>query len=118
MAVAATNKFLRNYFHVFALFLLCCSATFAAVLPEERVDVLYHRYDGGGLEVDGPSVLVRKNIADKFSVNANYYVDNVSSASIDVVTQASHFEDNRTEKSVGASYLYEKYYRRVWCCFT
>ena len=108
MAVVATNKFLPDSFRSFALFLLCCSTTFAAVLPEERVDVLYHRYDGGGLEVDGPSVLVRKNIADKFSVNANYYVDNVSSASIDVVTQASPFEDKRTEKSVGAAYLYDR----------
>ncbi|MDH3856544.1 MAG: hypothetical protein OEV07_01000, partial [Gammaproteobacteria bacterium] len=30
----------------------------AAVLPEERVDLLYHRYDGGGAEIDGPSFLV------------------------------------------------------------
>ncbi|MCG7959973.1 MAG: hypothetical protein JAY69_13020, partial [Candidatus Thiodiazotropha taylori] len=29
---------------------------FATVLPEDRADVMYHRYDGGGVEVDGPSI--------------------------------------------------------------
>jgi hypothetical protein len=81
---------------------------FAAVLPEERTDVLYHRYQGGGLTVDGPSVLVRKNIADKVSVAGNYYVDNFSSASIDVITQASKFTDKRTESSLNVSYLYDR----------
>lgn len=101
----AVIKTLRS----FAILLLSGSPLlFAAVLPEERVDMLYHRYDGGGLTVDGPSVLVRKNIADKFSVSANYFVDNVSSASIDVVTQASAFTDKRTEKSIDVSYLYDR----------
>ncbi|MFT3929963.1 MAG: DUF3570 domain-containing protein [Spongiibacteraceae bacterium] len=80
----------------------------ATVLPEERVDLLYHRYDGGGLEVDGTSVLVRKNFADKVSVSANHFIDNVSSASIDVVTQASAFEDKRTEKSFSVDYLFDR----------
>ena len=44
----------------------------ATVLPEERADLMYHRYDGGDVTVDGPSVLVRKNIGDKVSVSANY----------------------------------------------
>lgn len=82
--------------------------TFAAVLPDERADVLYHRYEGGGLTVDGPSVLVRKNIADKVSISANYYVDNVSSASIDVVTQASPYSETRKEKSIGFDYLNDR----------
>lgn len=80
----------------------------AAVLPEERADVLYHRYDGGGLTVDGPSVLVRKNIADTYSISANYYVDNVSSASIDVLTQASAYSDKRTEQSIALDYLFDR----------
>jgi hypothetical protein len=85
-------------------------AAFAAILPEERVDVLYHRYDGGGIKVDGPSLLVRKNFAETVSVSANYYVDKVSSASIDVVTQASPFgySEDRTETSVGVDYLYDR----------
>ncbi|HEY3698060.1 MAG TPA: DUF3570 domain-containing protein [Spongiibacteraceae bacterium] len=107
MAVAAVTKSaFRKYF---ALLLLCNSAAlFAAVLPEERVDALYHRYDGGGLKVDGTSVLVRKNIADKVSISGNYFVDNVSSASIDVVTQASKFTDKRTEKSLNVDYLFDR----------
>ena len=77
----------------------------AAVLPEDRADVLYHRYDGGGVTIDGPSVLVRKKFAERYSVSANYYVDMVSSASIDVVTTASPYRERRTQTSVGADVL-------------
>lgn len=90
--------------------MLCCTAAAqAAILPEERADAMYHRYDGGGVTVDGPAVIVRKNYKETVSVNATYYVDNVSSASIDVVTTgASAYEETRTEYSVGADYLYDK----------
>jgi len=80
----------------------------AAVLPEERVDLLYHRYDGGGVEVDGPSVLVRKNVGDSVSVGLNYYVDNVTSASIDVVVSASEYTEERDEYSINVDYLRQK----------
>ena len=43
----------------------------AAVLPEDRLDILYHSFDGGGVTIDGPSVLVRKNIKETVSVYAN-----------------------------------------------
>lgn len=93
-----------------ALYCASASTLYAAVLPEDRADAMYHRYEGGGVTVDGPSVLVRKNIADKVSVNANYYVDYVSSASIDVVTQASPmgYSETRTQTSLGADYLYDR----------
>lgn len=78
----------------------------AGVLPEDRADVMYHSYDGGGVEVDGPSVLVLKKLGESFAVNGNYYVDSVSSASIDVVTTASKYSEERTEVSVGADYLH------------
>ena len=80
----------------------------AAVLPEDRADVLYHSYDGGGITIDGPSVLVRKGFDDKVSVSANYYVDNISSASIDAITQASPYTENRTQTSISADYLNDK----------
>lgn len=81
----------------------------AAVLPEDRADVMYHRYDGGGVTIDGPSVLVRKDIAGKVSISANHYVDNVSSASIDVeASGASEYEEERTEKSFGLDFLQDK----------
>ena len=76
-----------------------------AVLPDDRADVLYHRYDGGGVTIDGPSLLVRKKFAEKYSVSANYYVDMVSSASIDVVTTASPYKEQRTQGSFGFDML-------------
>ncbi len=91
--------------------LLAAAALFAAtaqagVLPEERADVMYKRYEGGGLTIDGPSVLVRKNFADKYSVTAQYYVDQVSGASIDmVVLGASPLKEERTQKSLSFDYL-------------
>lgn len=96
------------------LVLLMCLATLAqaAVLPEERADLMYHRYEGGGITIDGPSVLVRKNFAGKVSVSGNYYVDSISSASVDVEAilgvGASRYEEERTEYSLGADYLYSK----------
>ncbi len=79
----------------------------AAVLPEDRADGLYHYYNGGGIQIDGPSLLVRKKVANNVSVSANYYVDNISSASIDVVTTASKYEEKRTQMSLGIDYLHD-----------
>jgi hypothetical protein len=78
---------------------------FASVLPEDRSDFLYHRYDGGGVTIDGPSVLVRKSVGKSVSLSANYYVDMISSASIDVITTASPYNEERTQYSIGADYL-------------
>ena len=90
------------------LLLVICSDLFAAVLPEERADLLYHRYDGGGVEVDGPSLLVRKNLGSSVSLGLNHYVDSVSSASIDVLVTASPYTEERTENSVSIDYLKDK----------
>ncbi|HEY9052656.1 MAG TPA: DUF3570 domain-containing protein [Gammaproteobacteria bacterium] len=83
-------------------------STQALVLPEDRFDTLYHSYDGGGITVNGPSILVRKNLADSVSVSANYYVDSISSASIDVETRASKYSEERTQYSASADYLHDK----------
>jgi hypothetical protein len=78
----------------------------AGVLPDDRADVLYHRYDGGGVTIHGPSVLVRKKMAEKYAINANYYMDMVTSASIDVeVSGASEYKEERDQYSVGFDYL-------------
>ena len=79
--------------------------TLAGVLPDDRGDVMYHRYEGGGVEIDGPSVLVRKQAGKNFSIVGNYYVDMISSASIDVITQASPYTEERTQWSMGVDYL-------------
>ena len=83
----------------------CSWIVYAGVLPEERADALYHSYKGGGVQVSGPSILVRKSVGNSTSVVGNYYVDHVSSASIDVVTQGSPYKEERKQKSLGVNYL-------------
>ena len=90
------------------LFSFWTLAVTAAVLPDERVDVMEHQYDGGGITVTGPSILVRKNIGSSVSVSANYYVDMVSSASIDVLASASRYSEERKQKSVGVDYMHDR----------
>jgi hypothetical protein len=90
------------------LLLLASAASQAAVLPEDRADIMYHRYTGGGLNVDGPSILVRKKFGESFSVTGSYYVDAISSASIDVVTTASPYTERHVEKGLTLDYLHGK----------
>ena len=81
----------------------------ADVLPDERADVMWKMYDGGGLKVQGPSTLVRTNVADKVSLTASYLVDQVTGASIDmVVLGASPLHEVRKQKTFGVDYLYGK----------
>lgn len=76
----------------------------AAELPEDRADLMYHRYDGGGVDAQGPALLVRKSLLGKVSLFASYYADIVSNASIDVVTTASPYDETRKEYGVGFDY--------------
>ena len=78
----------------------------AAILPEDRTDAFYHRYDGGGVTVDGPALMARKQVGQNVSVLAEVYEDSVTSASIDVVTTASPYTDKRDEKRLGLDYLH------------
>ena len=95
-------------FLVVAVAILVRSAV-GGVLPEDRVDVLVHSFDGGGVTIQGPSVLVRKQFAQKFSASANYYVDKVQSASIDVITTASPYQEERKQWSLGLDYLHDRW---------
>jgi len=90
---------------VLTIGLLLGSGAVAGVLPEDRTDFLYHLYDGGGVAIDGPSVLVRKQVGKSTSIVGNYYVDMISSASIDVITTASPYDEERTQWSLGMDYL-------------
>ncbi|MFI2812099.1 MULTISPECIES: DUF3570 domain-containing protein [Microbulbifer] len=69
---------------------------------------MYHSYSGGGVTIDGPSILVRKNVGNSVSLSANYYVDMISGASIDVEATASPYSEQRDEYSLGADYLVDK----------
>jgi hypothetical protein len=87
-------------------FVLLPAASFAGVLADDRADMLYHRYEGGGVTIHGPSLLVRKKFAEKYAVSANYYQDYVTSASIDVeVSGASQYKEERDQYSLGVEYL-------------
>lgn len=95
--------------------LLWACPTLATVLPDERIDVMYHSYDGGGVTIDGPSVLVRKSLGNSVSVSGKYYVDTVSGASIDVEAAgvdvdsgASPYAEERTEYNLGIDYLNDR----------
>ena len=88
--------------------LAICLPSNAAVLPEDRADALYHRYEGGGVTIDGPSIQVRKQLGNRISVSGKYYVDSISSASIDVQTYASPYTEERTEKNASIDFLNEK----------
>ena len=93
---------------VLTIFSFCFFSANAAVLPDERLDILEHQYEGGGVKISGPSILVRKDIGRSVSVSANYYVDLVSSASIDVHSSGSRYSEERTQKSVGVDYMHDR----------
>ena len=76
----------------------------AVELPQDRADLMYHVYDGGGVEANGPALLVRKSLLNKVSLSASYYADIVSNASIDVVTTASPYDETRNEFGFGVDY--------------
>ncbi len=77
----------------------------AETLPEDMLQLMYHSYDGGGVEVNGPALLVRKEFKDQFSVNAGYYQDSISGASPDVIASASAYSETRDEFSLGVDAL-------------
>ncbi len=108
MVVAVTERG-RPLLLLWALsaLLAVASPLSAATLPVDNVDVLYHRYDGGGMVIDGPSVLVRKSAGPQVSLSGQYYVDSVSAASVDVLATASPYTEERTEFTFGIDYLHE-----------
>ena len=89
-----------------ALSLMCVAG--AAVLPDDRADVFYSSYRGGGMDITGESVLVRKKFSEQFAVQANYFIDKVSGASVDVLSNASVIKDERKQKSLSVDYIHDK----------
>jgi hypothetical protein len=114
--VVVTREFKRVEFSqtvarvvALAATLFASSVVNSATLPPDSVDLMYHNYDGGGMKINGPSVLVRKSIGTQVSVTGHYYIDSISAASVDVVASgASEYEEERTETSGGIDFLYEK----------
>ncbi len=88
--------------------ILCSPLSLAAVLEPDRADVLYHSYEGGGMKIDGPSVLLRKKTSESLAFTGYYYLDSISSASVDVLSTASPYSEKRHEGQVGVEYLNDK----------
>jgi hypothetical protein len=78
------------------------------VLPDDRADLFYSSYRGGGMDITGESVLVRKKFSEQFAVEANYFIDKVSGASVDVLSNASVIKDERKQKSLSVDYIHDK----------
>jgi hypothetical protein len=91
---------------VATLSLMCAAG--AAVLPDDRADAFLSSYRGGGMDITGESVLVRKKFSENFAVEGNYFVDKVSGASIDVLSTASVIKDTRKQKSLSLDYIHDK----------
>jgi hypothetical protein len=88
--------------------LLLIRSTIADVLPDNRADVFYSKYSGGGMDITGYSATARAKITENFAVEANYFIDKVSGASVDVLSQASVIKDTRKQKSGTLEYLHDK----------
>lgn len=80
----------------------------ADVLPDSRADLFYSRYSGGGMEITGYSMSARAKVTEDFAVEASEFIDKVSGASIDVLSQASQIKDERRQKSGTIEYVHDK----------
>ena len=105
----------RTYARLVAIAGLLLGCARAGVLPDDRADVLFHRYSGGGMTIEGPSILVRKKIGDHVSLSGNYMWTTswgISTpyqvASVDAVSGASTYHEERKQESVGIDVLQGK----------
>lgn len=101
-------RWLNRWAKALAVLCLVGAPAIADVLPDDRADVLYHNYDGGGITIQGPSVLVRKKVGDSLSFSGSYYEDLISSASIDVKLSASPYHETRKQEGASVDYLHGK----------
>lgn len=77
----------------------------AGILPEQRADILEHRYSADNQVIKGPAVMIRKNLNNKIAFSGRYYVDQISGATIDVRTYGSPYSEERTETSVATDII-------------
>ena len=106
MKVAAMQRILGRVAAVVALLLL--RATCADVLPDDRADLFYSKYSGGGMDITGESAALNKKFTENIAAQVNYFVDHVSGASIDVLSQASQIRDERIQKSATLEFVHDK----------
>ncbi|HMD75149.1 MAG TPA: DUF3570 domain-containing protein [Steroidobacteraceae bacterium] len=80
----------------------------ADVLPDDRADLFYSKYSGGGMDITGESVSARKKFTENLALDYSYFIDKVSGASVDVLSQASVIKDERKQNSVTATIVHDK----------
>ena len=94
---------------VLACVALQSSGARADVLPDDRTDVQGSHYIGGGQDINGTSILVRKKVDDHVSLAYSHVTDVVSGASIDVRTSgASPYREARNQDGLRADILFGK----------
>jgi len=106
MRLAVARRILGRMAALSALLLV--RAAGADVLPDDRADLFYSKYSGGGMDITGESVLVRKKFTENFAVEGSYFIDKVSGASIDVLSQASQIKDERKQKTATVEFVHDK----------
>jgi hypothetical protein len=80
----------------------------ADVLPDSRADLFWSKYSGGGMKITGYSADVRAKLTEDFAVEYNEFIDKVSGASIDVLSQASQIKDERKQKTGTVEFVHDK----------
>ncbi len=104
----AMTTHLGRWAKVLAVLCLVGAPAVADVLPDDRADVMYHNYNGGGITIQGPSVLVRKKVGESLSFTGSYYEDLISGASVDVKLTASPYHETRKQEGASVDYLHGK----------
>ncbi|WP_455210022.1 DUF3570 domain-containing protein [Kaarinaea lacus] len=100
-----TNPRWSSFLITFATAFIISLPLTAAILPEDRADALFHSYEGDQAEINGPSIMARKALGQHFSFLGNFYVDSIASATVDIRTFASPYNEERTQFSVSGDYL-------------
>src|SRR5258708_14518910 len=78
---------------------LLVRSTSADVLPDNRADVFYSKYSGGGLDITGYSATARAKVTENLALEANYFVDKVSGASLHCFSQPRVINDERHQQT-------------------
>jgi len=80
----------------------------ADVLPDSRADLFWSKYSGGGMDITGYSATVRAKVTEDVAVEYSEFIDKVSGASIDVLSQASQIKDERKQKTGTIEFVHDK----------
>ena len=80
----------------------------ADVLPDNRADLFYSKYSGGGMDISTYTASAHVNATENIGLDYSYLVDKVSGASVDVLSNASVIKDERKQNSINATWIHDK----------